>query len=162
MPGGQTHPKDAKVAFAQEIAARFQGEEAGRKAAEDFEKRFAKKELDAEALPLAEVSLGGAPKVLLTKVLAEAKLAASATKARKLMAQGGVRREPGEGRRPQGGAGGRRVPGAGGQAEGRPDQGPVTAPPTARSRGASPSRGTSVIQPKVSGAAPEWMSWRAR
>jgi tyrosyl-tRNA synthetase len=88
---GELHPKVAKVGFAQEMAARFQGEEAGRKAAEDFEKRFAKKELVAEDLPLVELSLGGAPGMLLAKALAEAKLVASATEARKLMGQGGVR-----------------------------------------------------------------------
>ncbi len=88
---GEVHPKVAKVGFAQEMAARFQGEEAGRKAAEDFEKRFAKKELVAEELPLVELSLGGAERMPLAKALAEAKLVASATEARKLMGQGGVR-----------------------------------------------------------------------
>jgi tyrosyl-tRNA synthetase len=91
VQSGQTHPKAAKVAFAQEIASRFQGEEAGKKAAADFEARFANKQLDTENLPLVTVPLAGAPKVLVTKVLPETKLVASATEARKLMAQGGVR-----------------------------------------------------------------------
>jgi tyrosyl-tRNA synthetase len=91
VQSGQTHPKAAKVAFAQEIASRFQGEEAGKKAAADFETRFANKQLDTESLPLTTVSLAGAPKVLVTKVLPETKLVASSTEARKLMAQGGVR-----------------------------------------------------------------------
>lgn len=91
VQSGQTHPKAAKVAFAQEIASRFQGEEAGKKAAADFEARFANKQLDTESLPLTTVSLAGAPKVLVTKVLPETKLVASSTEARKLMAQGGVR-----------------------------------------------------------------------
>ncbi|MGE6759541.1 tyrosine--tRNA ligase [Corallococcus interemptor] len=88
---GLAHPKTVKVAFAQEMAARFQGEEAGRKAAEDFEKRFAKKELSTEDLPLVEVSLAGAEKLLVTKLLPETKFVASATEARKMMAQGGVK-----------------------------------------------------------------------
>ncbi|NOK18030.1 tyrosine--tRNA ligase [Corallococcus carmarthensis] len=88
---GAAHPKAAKVAFAQEMAARFQGEEAGRKAAEDFEKRFAKKELSTEDLPLVEVSLAGAEKLLVTKLLPETKFVASATEARKMMGQGGVK-----------------------------------------------------------------------
>jgi len=88
---GQTHPKAAKVAFAQEITARFHGEEAGKKAAVDFEARFANKQLDTESLPLVEVAMAGAPKLPVTKVLPETKLVASATEARKLMAQGGVR-----------------------------------------------------------------------
>ncbi|AFE10585.1 tyrosyl-tRNA synthetase [Corallococcus coralloides DSM 2259] len=88
---GEAHPKAAKVAFAQEMAARFQGEEAGRKAAEDFEKRFAKKELSTEDLPLVEISLAGAEKLLVTKLLPETKFVASATEARKMMGQGGVK-----------------------------------------------------------------------
>jgi tyrosyl-tRNA synthetase len=91
VQSGQSHPKSAKVAFAQEITARFHGEEAGKKAAADFEARFANKQLDTESLPLVEVAMAGAPKLLVTKVLPETKLVASATEARKLMAQGGVR-----------------------------------------------------------------------
>ncbi|WP_224361871.1 tyrosine--tRNA ligase [Hyalangium versicolor] len=91
VQSGQTHPKAAKVAFAQEITARFQGEEAGQKAAANFEARFAKKELDTSSLELVDVPLAGAPKLLLTKVLPETKLVTSSTEARKLMAQGGVR-----------------------------------------------------------------------
>lgn len=88
---GEVHPKVAKVAFAQEIAARFHGQAAGQKAAEDFERRFAKKELATEELPLVEVGLGGAEKMQVAKVLAEAKLVTSVTEGRKLMGQGGVR-----------------------------------------------------------------------
>ncbi len=91
VESGALHPKAAKVGFAQEMTARFQGEEAGKKAAEDFEKRFAKKELSTDELPLVEVSLGGAEKLPVTKLLPETKLVASSTEARKLMAQGGVR-----------------------------------------------------------------------
>jgi tyrosyl-tRNA synthetase len=75
----------------QPLASRFQGAEAGRRAAEDFEARFKNKQLDTESLPLVEVSLQGAGKILVTKVLPETQLVASATEARKLMAQGGVR-----------------------------------------------------------------------
>jgi tyrosyl-tRNA synthetase len=88
---GREHPKAAKVAFAEEMVARFHGAEAGRRAAEDFEKRFAKKELDVTALPLTELSLGGAASLPVTRVAAEAKLTASASEARKLLTQGGVR-----------------------------------------------------------------------
>lgn len=91
VQGGKSHPKDVKVAFAKEIADRFCGPGAGQRAAEDFEKRFAKKELDPSTLPLCELSLSGAPKLLLAKVIADAKLAASNTEARKLITQGGVR-----------------------------------------------------------------------
>ena len=85
------HPKQAKVAFASEMVDRFQGPGTGAKAAEEFEKRFAKKELDPASLPQFSIALEGASTLALTKVVALAQLAASATKARELMVQGGVR-----------------------------------------------------------------------
>ena len=88
---GREHPKAAKVAFAREMVARFHGAEAAARAEEEFEKRFAKKDFADADLPLVDVPLGGAPKLFLTKVIAEAKLAASSTEARKLITQGGVR-----------------------------------------------------------------------
>jgi tyrosyl-tRNA synthetase len=88
---GKAHPKDAKVAFAREITARFHGEAAGKKAQEDFEQRFAKKELKVDELPLHELSLGGAAGLLLAKVIAEVQFASSGGEARRLMTQGGVR-----------------------------------------------------------------------
>lgn len=91
VQSGAAHPKAAKVAFAQEMAARFQGAEAGQRAAEDFEKRFAKKQLPVDSLPELEIALGGAPALLVTKLVAGAQLAASATEARRLITQGGVR-----------------------------------------------------------------------
>ncbi|MCP3161648.1 tyrosine--tRNA ligase [Myxococcus qinghaiensis] len=92
VASGEVHPKAAKVAFAREMTARFHGAEAGRKAEEDFEKRFAKKEqLSAEELPQVELSLAGAATLPVTKVLAEAKLVASSTEGRKMITQGGVK-----------------------------------------------------------------------
>jgi tyrosyl-tRNA synthetase len=88
---GELHPKAAKSGFAQEMAARFHDEESARKAMQAWEERYSQKKIVAEDQPLVEVSLGGAPKVLLAKALAEAKLVASATEGRKLMGQGGVR-----------------------------------------------------------------------
>ena len=88
---GEVHPKAAKSGFAQEMAARFHDEESGRKAMQAWEERYSQKKISAEDQPLVEVSMGGAPKLLLAKALAEAKLVASVTEARKLMGQGGVR-----------------------------------------------------------------------
>ncbi|WP_163865614.1 tyrosine--tRNA ligase [Myxococcus eversor] len=88
---GEVHPKAAKVGFAREMTARFHGAEAGRKAEEDFEKRFAKKELSADELPQVELSLAGAATMPVTKLLAEAKLVASSTEGRKMITQGGVK-----------------------------------------------------------------------
>ncbi|MFZ5469322.1 MAG: tyrosine--tRNA ligase [Myxococcota bacterium] len=91
VQNGKEHPKNPKVAFAQEMVARFHGSEAAQKAAVDFERQFAKKELNLEELPVADVGLAGAPTVLLAKAIAEAKLAHSSTEARRLITQGGVR-----------------------------------------------------------------------
>ncbi|MCI0570503.1 MAG: tyrosine--tRNA ligase [Myxococcaceae bacterium] len=91
VAAGREHPKAAKVAFAREMVERFHGPDAATRAAEDFERRFAKKELDVAALPLKELGLAGAERLPVTKVVADAGLAASATEARKLLVQGGVR-----------------------------------------------------------------------
>ncbi len=88
---GELHPKKAKSAFALEMATRFHDEESARKAMEGWEERYSKKNIVAEEQPLVEVSLGGEPKLLVTKALAETKLVASATEGRKLMVQGGVK-----------------------------------------------------------------------
>src|SRR6266849_11127977 len=70
---GIEHPKDVKAAFAA------------------CEKRYTKKEIPIENLPVLELSLDGAPKAHLTWIIAEAKLTQSGTEARKLIVQGGVR-----------------------------------------------------------------------
>ncbi|WNG38280.1 tyrosine--tRNA ligase [Archangium minus] len=91
VTSGELHPKAAKSGFAQEMAARFHDEESARKAMQAWEERYSQKKIVAEDQPLVELSLGGAPKMLLAKALAEAKLVASLTEGRKLMGQGGVR-----------------------------------------------------------------------
>ncbi len=88
---GEVHPKTAKSGFAREIAARFHDAGSADKAMQAWEERYSQKKVVAEDQPLVEVSMGGAPKLLLARALAEAKLAASATEARKLMGQGGVK-----------------------------------------------------------------------
>ncbi len=88
---GQRHPKDAKADFAREMVARFCGSAAAEKAAADFERRFARKEIRAEELPLVEVALGEDGQLFLTQVIAKAKLASSSSEARRLIVQGGVK-----------------------------------------------------------------------
>jgi len=88
---GRQHPMAVKKDLAEEIAARFQGAEEARKAREGFEQKFSRKELNVEELPVHQLSRGGAEKLLLARALAEAGLADSATKARTLIGQGGVR-----------------------------------------------------------------------
>src|SRR5262249_15268218 len=91
VQSGQVNPKDAKAEFAREMVARFWDEEAARTAAENFHRRFSRKELRPEELPAIDFSLGGELKVFLTKVIADAKLAGSSTEARRLIVQGGVK-----------------------------------------------------------------------
>jgi tyrosyl-tRNA synthetase len=85
------NPKDAKTELAFEITQRFCGQEAAQKAAEAFERRFSRKEIDAASFPFQEWHLDGAPKHSLAKILAQTQLADSASQARRLLEQGGVR-----------------------------------------------------------------------
>ena len=90
VASGTVHPKSAKGAFAREMVERFHGAEAGRHAEEEFERRFSKRQIEAVDLPVVEVKLDGET-VLIARMIASAGLAKSATDARKLIAQGGVR-----------------------------------------------------------------------
>jgi tyrosyl-tRNA synthetase len=87
---GTLHPKAVKVAFAREIVARFHGPEAAARAAEDFERRFSKKEIDPETLIEHVVGTSGGP-VPLVRALVEAKLVASMNEGRRLVTQGAVK-----------------------------------------------------------------------
>jgi tyrosyl-tRNA synthetase len=87
---GQLHPKDVKIALARELVARFHGREAATRAVEDFERRFSRRELDADSLPEKAVDGGGKP-VPLVRALTEAQLTASTSEARRLITQGAVK-----------------------------------------------------------------------
>ncbi|QSQ27388.1 tyrosine--tRNA ligase [Pyxidicoccus parkwayensis] len=89
VQAGELHPMTVKKDFAREMAVRFHGEEGGRKAVEAWDNL--KKEASQTNLELVEVSLAGAEKQFLFKLLPETKLVTSATKAREAMAQGSVR-----------------------------------------------------------------------
>jgi tyrosyl-tRNA synthetase len=90
VASGIVHPKAAKVGFGREMVERFHDAAAAARAAEEFERRFAKKDIDAVDLPLIDVAIEG-PTMLVAKVVAGAGFAKSVTEARKLIAQGGVR-----------------------------------------------------------------------
>ncbi len=83
---GGRNPKDAKVALALEITARFHDATAAAAAAEDFQRRAAGGVPDE----IAEVSLGGAP-LAIGSLLKQAGLAPSTSEALRLVDQGGVR-----------------------------------------------------------------------
>jgi tyrosyl-tRNA synthetase len=81
------HPMDVKMRLAQEVIAGFHGQEAARKAAENFQRVFRDRQAPAEA----EVQHipQGSPKKLVA-LLAELKLAPSKTEAGRLIEQGAV------------------------------------------------------------------------
>ncbi len=83
---GGRNPKDAKVALAREITARFHGAAAAESAVLDFELRARGGVPD----DIAEVALSGAP-LNIGNLLRQAGLAPSASEALRLVDQGGVR-----------------------------------------------------------------------
>jgi tyrosyl-tRNA synthetase len=84
---GVVHPMDAKMRLAQEVIAGFQGDEAARKAAENFQRIFRDRQAPEQA-PTKRVPLGPAKK--LTVVLVELRLVPSKNEAIRLIEQGGV------------------------------------------------------------------------
>ncbi len=83
------NPRDVKVAFAQEIVARFHSKAAADRALADFEARFKQGEIPED---IAEFrwSAGGSP-VPLYQALKQASLTASTSEALRMIEQGGVR-----------------------------------------------------------------------
>src|SRR5690606_23732960 len=81
------NPREAKVALAQEIVARFHSREAASNALAAFEARFRDGAIPDE---MPEVTAGAAPLGIL-KILREAGLAASGAEAQRNVEQGGVR-----------------------------------------------------------------------
>ena len=84
---GVVHPMDAKMRLAQEVIAGFHGDEAARKAAENFQRIFRDRQAPEQA-PTKRVPLGPAKK--LTAVLVELRLVPSKNEAIRLIEQGGV------------------------------------------------------------------------
>jgi tyrosyl-tRNA synthetase len=87
VASGAAHPMDVKMRLAEEVIAGFHGEEAARKAAENFQRVFRDRQAPAEA-EVQRISRGPAKK--LAALLAELKLASSKNEAGRLIEQGGV------------------------------------------------------------------------
>jgi tyrosyl-tRNA synthetase len=83
------NPRDVKVAFAQEIVARFHDQAAAQKALADFEARFRQGELP-EDIPEFELTVGAQP-FGLVQVLKQIGLTSSTSEGMRLVGQGGVR-----------------------------------------------------------------------
>ncbi|MDP3715703.1 MAG: tyrosine--tRNA ligase, partial [Burkholderiales bacterium] len=83
------NPRDVKVAFAQEIVARFHGAAAAAAALADFEARFRRDEIPAD---IPEVKLSAESDGLpIAAVLKQAGLTPSTSDALRMLAQGGVK-----------------------------------------------------------------------
>jgi len=83
------NPRDIKVGFAQEIVARFHGQDAARQALADFEARFRQGALPDD---MPEMHLAGAPQGLpVPQLLKQAGLGASTSEAIRQIAGGGVK-----------------------------------------------------------------------
>jgi tyrosyl-tRNA synthetase len=90
VDSGALHPKQAKVELASAVVADFHGSAASRLAAVDFERRFARKELDVEALPELVWSLPDVPRAW-RHLLTELELAKSGGEADQKLRQGAIR-----------------------------------------------------------------------
>jgi len=84
---GVLHPMDAKMQLAHNIVAGFRGEEAAKKATEEFRRVFRERQAPEEA-PRVKLPLGKPQR--LTALLLELKLAPSRSEAERLIKQGGV------------------------------------------------------------------------
>jgi tyrosyl-tRNA synthetase len=87
VASGAKHPMDVKMQLGEEIVASFQGADAGRKAAENFQRVFRERQAPVEA-EVRKISRGPAKK--LVALLAELQLVASKNEAIRLVEQGGV------------------------------------------------------------------------
>jgi tyrosyl-tRNA synthetase len=90
VAGGVRHPKDVKVALARQIVADFHGAEAAARAAERFEARFSRGELDPGTLQEVEVVVTE-DSIALSQLIHRVGLAASSSEGSRKIQQGGVR-----------------------------------------------------------------------
>src|SRR5437867_116973 len=87
VDSGKLHPMDAKMKLAGEVVAVFQGTEAGRRAAENFQRVFRDRQAPTEA-PTQKLARGPARK--LTALLVELNLVPSKSEAERLIKGGGI------------------------------------------------------------------------
>ena len=89
VSAGELHPKQAKVDLAKRIVADFCGAGDAERAADEFERRFAKKEVPTD-LPVVEHAIETPPRTL-ERLLVDQGYAASGSDAGRKIKQGGVR-----------------------------------------------------------------------
>jgi tyrosyl-tRNA synthetase len=88
LAGGTVNPRDVKMRLARDIVRRFHGEEAAREAEAEFVRVFQQRELPSEIPTYSPPQWAPLPIIDLLK---DAGLASSASAARRLVSQGGVR-----------------------------------------------------------------------
>jgi tyrosyl-tRNA synthetase len=91
VSAGELHPKQAKVDLATMIVRDFHGQAEADRAAREFERRFARKEIEVEALEKVTVALGPEGSRRVSSIIVECGLASSASEAARKIEQGGVR-----------------------------------------------------------------------
>ena len=91
VSSGALHPKQAKVDLARTIVAGFHGTAEAEQAAQEFERRFARGEIDESTLPVVTVSLPDEGWKTLARVIVDAGLASSTSEATRKIQQGGVK-----------------------------------------------------------------------
>jgi tyrosyl-tRNA synthetase len=84
---GELHPMNAKMQLAHNVIAGFHGEEAARKASDEFRRVFRDRQAPEEA-PVRKLPLGGPKRI--AALLVELGLVPSRSEAERLMKQGGV------------------------------------------------------------------------
>ncbi len=89
------HPMEAKQSLAEQIVARYHGDEAGKKARAGFQQKFQKQEFPSEpdvtvTLTRTDVKDGKAPAIGIVDLVAKTGLVPSKSEARRLIVQGGV------------------------------------------------------------------------
>jgi tyrosyl-tRNA synthetase len=90
VASGALHPKSAKMDLAKRIVGDFHGAEEADRAASAFDARFARGELDENDLPIVQVSID-ADSIALSRLVAAAGLASSASDGARKVQQGGVK-----------------------------------------------------------------------
>jgi len=90
VSAGELHPKQAKIDLARRIVTDYHGTAGATQAAEAFEARFSRGEINAESLEDVTVTLTDGS-ISLPKLVAEARLATSTSEATRKIQQGGVK-----------------------------------------------------------------------
>ncbi len=91
MESGEVNPRDVKDQMAQEIVAQYHGEEAARRASEEFRRVFSQRQLPSEMPELVlEPEDFKDGKVWIIRLIRKAGFASSNSEARRLVRQGGV------------------------------------------------------------------------